>query len=615
LVHDSVRDDRIEAARHLQFITWRLLLSLAALVAMPVYLAVQGAPGLVDMFAFLLAMTPLAAAFLVSRTGNRMLGHRLCVVAMLGLAMTLAAGSGASSPAAMVWLALAPVEAYLAGSAALVALAGAASILVAVAVLAASLAGLLSGVAPLSDPASTMLVALAVAYATVLGLGALRVDVLNSETAVRRRLRYDTLSEAIGEPVLWLDRTGAVRFASPETQARFRLAPQELIGRGLFDRIHVADRPAYLKTIADARDRSEACVATVRVRIPDPDANERAQGQGRGQGVYFAWIELRARQMRRMQIRAPAQAAGPDGSASDEPGVIAILRDVSADREHERVLAQARQEAERASVWKDRFIANVSHELRTPLNAIIGFSEILADNKLSPADPAKRQEYARIIKESGEHLLSVVNSILDISKIEAGSFDICPEEFDVEPLIDDCLDMLRLRAQSGSVTLRKSFPAGFGELVADKRAFKQIVINLLSNAIKFTPSGGVVTVSMRHEGASALLRVSDTGIGIFENELSRIGDPFFQASDNYDRAYEGTGLGLSVVRGLVGLHGGAIRIESAPGSGTCVTVKLPRDSREASANACALARIETIPLQPAPVIDASPRPEEIRQIA
>jgi cell cycle sensor histidine kinase DivJ len=173
----------------------------------------------------------------------------------------------------------------------------------------------------------------------------------------------------------------------------------------------------------------------------------------------------------------------------------------------------------------------------------------------------------------------VVNSILDMSKIEAGRFDILAEPFDVGPLIDACCDILSLKAEQAGVALVRDYPDRLEELVADKRACKQILINLLSNALKFTPRNGRITVGVRPEGNMLAFFVSDTGIGIKAADLPHLGDAFFQASSAYDRTHEGTGLGLSVVRGLVGLHGGTISVESTEGEGTCVTIRLPLDCR------------------------------------
>ncbi|HEY8261621.1 MAG TPA: HAMP domain-containing sensor histidine kinase, partial [Methylosinus sp.] len=249
---------------------------------------------------------------------------------------------------------------------------------------------------------------------------------------------------------------------------------------------------------------------------------------------------------------------------------------------------------ELASAGKTRFLANISHELRTPLNAIIGFSEMLASEQLAPVDPGKRREYAEIIRNSGQHLLAVVNTILDMSKIESGSMQISPEPFSLPELVDQCLRMMQLKAEQGRVELSRDYAEGLEEIVCDKRACKQIIINLLSNAVKFTPPAGRVRVRLYPDGNSLALAVSDSGIGIAASDLGRLGDPFFQASACHDRAYEGTGLGLSVVRGLVGLHGGSIAVESAPQNGTCVTIRLPLDCRLHQNRSPALAKIETI---------------------
>ncbi len=236
----------------------------------------------------------------------------------------------------------------------------------------------------------------------------------------------------------------------------------------------------------------------------------------------------------------------------------------------------------------------MSHELRTPLNAIIGFSEILGNAELAPDDPAKQREYAAIIHQSGQHLISVVNSILDLSKIQAGAFELQPAPFALRPLIDCCCDMIQLRALERGIAIARGCPDGLDEVIGDRRAFKQILINLLSNAVKFTPADGAVSIRAEVEGKWLMLVVADSGVGIHAQDLARIGSPFFQAKGSLDRPYEGTGLGLSIVRGLVGLHGGSIAVASEPDQGTCVLVRLPMDCRGAADSARATASIETI---------------------
>jgi two-component system, cell cycle sensor histidine kinase DivJ len=259
-----------------------------------------------------------------------------------------------------------------------------------------------------------------------------------------------------------------------------------------------------------------------------------------------------------------------------------VLRDISERKTQERALEIAQAESQRANAAKSRFLATMSHELRTPLNAIIGFSEMLTNASI-PLDEPRRLEYATLINDSGRHLLSVVNGILDMSKMESGNFEIAPEPFAAAAAISNCCDLLALKAQEAGVEVKTRVAAGLPDLVADRRAFNQILINLVSNAIKFTPRGGSVAVGARCEGAMLALTVEDTGVGIGEDDLPRLGEAFFQARASYDRRHDGTGLGLSIVKGLVNLHDGDMAIKSRLGEGTRVTVRLPleRESRAA----------------------------------
>jgi cell cycle sensor histidine kinase DivJ len=258
-----------------------------------------------------------------------------------------------------------------------------------------------------------------------------------------------------------------------------------------------------------------------------------------------------------------------------EPQVVAVMRDVTERKLQEQALEQAREEADQANASKVKFLANMSHELRTPLNAIIGFSDMLTNEERMRLDGARRQEYAKLINDSGSHLLSVVNGILDMSKMETGDFEISPELFGPAQVIGNCCDILALKARESGIDLAMRLPAVLPDLMADKRAFKQILLNLISNAVKFTDRGGRVTVGATVETADLLIAVEDTGVGISSEDMPRIGRPFFQARGAYDRRHDGTGLGLSIVQGLVGLHGGEVQIESRLGEGTRVTVRLP----------------------------------------
>ena len=239
--------------------------------------------------------------------------------------------------------------------------------------------------------------------------------------------------------------------------------------------------------------------------------------------------------------------------------------------------ANEKNRAEEANNTKSKFLANMSHELRTPLNAIIGFSEMISNEAELGLKVEKRTEYAKLINESGQHLLSVVNSILDMSKMESGGFEICAEPFHPCDAIRSCSNLMALKARDGGIDLVVAAPDSLPSMIGDERAFKQILLNLVSNAIKFTDRGGRVTVSAAVEGSKLLLSVADTGVGISPEDMKRVGDPFFQAEKTYRRRHEGTGLGLSIVKSLVGLQHGELNVRSKLDEGTTVTIALPLD--------------------------------------
>ena len=241
-------------------------------------------------------------------------------------------------------------------------------------------------------------------------------------------------------------------------------------------------------------------------------------------------------------------------------------------------LGRLYQQIEAANRHKSEFLANMSHELRTPLNAIIGFSEVLAEEMFGEMNP-KQLEYVQDIQSSGQLLLTLINDVLDLSKIEAGRMELEVSCFDLELLLDNSLMLVRERAQRQGLALTLEVGDGLEEWVADARKVKQVVVNLLSNAVKFTPSGGSVALRARRAGAAdqpmAEITVTDTGVGISPEEQSVVFEEFRQASGDYLRKAEGTGLGLSLAKRFVELHGGTIRIDSERGAGSTFTVTLP----------------------------------------
>jgi signal transduction histidine kinase len=241
----------------------------------------------------------------------------------------------------------------------------------------------------------------------------------------------------------------------------------------------------------------------------------------------------------------------------------------------EREAREARDQAEAATRAKSEFLANMSHELRTPLNAIIGFSEVLADRLFGDLN-AKQEEYARDIHQSGRHLLSLINDILDLSKVEAGRMELDVTTFDLPVAIDTALTLVRERAERHGVAVRHEVDPAITEFRGDERKCKQILLNLLSNAVKFTPEGGTITVTARARPTGVEVAVADTGAGIAPDDLPRLFEEFRQVGTDLARKAEGTGLGLTLTKRFVELHGGTIHVDSVLGKGSTFTFTLTR---------------------------------------
>ena len=244
-------------------------------------------------------------------------------------------------------------------------------------------------------------------------------------------------------------------------------------------------------------------------------------------------------------------------------------------REFTRKYAEEKTKAEHASQAKGSFLANMSHELRTPLNAINGFSEMLVKEVFGPLGDKRYQSYAQDILISGQHLLDMINDILDMAKIESGKMTINTKPIDpVEP-VDAAVRMIRRKADEKNITLTFNYDEDVQEIEADHRAVRQMVLNLVSNAIKFTKDNGSVTVSLKNQNNFVALSVQDTGVGISKDDLPKLANPFEQAQSNQDMNQNGTGLGLALTRSLAEMHGGRFVIDSELGVGTTVTLLLP----------------------------------------
>ncbi|MFC5067763.1 sensor histidine kinase [Flaviflagellibacter deserti] len=534
------------ARQHRLVLGSRLAIGALVLGSLPLLLLSWGAPHTFEILLLSFITLPIFSALDLSRGGNL---DRALIISFVGATGAILSSSFAAghSLALLVWLPVIAVETVLLGSPRI-----RRPLLVAVLLLSA--VALATGAQATSFAPS---VAALVSALAALVYGA----VLAGEKRERARMkiiagrsmeaRYSAFAEHITDVVACFTRNGSVLFLSPTAECLLRTDARQLSGRGMFERVHVADRPAFLTAISSANPTGSSDVLELRIKRPN----------GRN-AAEFAWVEMRCRLI----------AATDDDSREH---VLAIIRDVTERKNQESDLRIAREETEKASAARNRFLASMSHELRTPLNAIIGFSEMLSADGPAVLTRDRQKEYAGLIHDSGLHLLSVVNGILDMSRIESGNFSIVTEPFSVSPVVDSCMQLFALKAEQAGIDVSVEIARGLPELNADKRACKQILINLLSNAIKFTPQGGRVSVCVQVDRGAMRFDVTDTGVGVAANDIPMLGHAFFQARSSYDRPYEGTGLGLSVVKGLAELHGGSLEVQSRLGEGTQVTVRFP----------------------------------------
>jgi cell cycle sensor histidine kinase DivJ len=571
LVHDSVSGNALVAARHQSFITSHLIGGFLALAVFPVYLALIGQPSMLSAIAFSWLISPILIAVFLSRTGRLGFAHLISAISLAGL-VTFAAGiTGGITSFLIAWMVVVPLEAALSADRRVV--------FAAITIAALSLLGL-AGVdalsmlpAPLSISQEPAILALLGSMSALVYAGGLAISVQGvydrSEQEIRLgEQRYRLLAENATDMITRHNAKGQVLFASIASEQIMGEPAQVLMGSGMFERVHVADKPAYLNALSQCLELNKSISVEFRVK-KGKETKDTADESDSG----YSWAEMRCRPVSRDE--------GEHTEAGSLPHeIVAVTRDIAARKAQEEVILKARDVAESANQAKTQFLANMSHELRTPLNAIIGFSEILHRELYGRIGEDRYREYAQLIHESGEHLLSVVNEVLDMSKIEAGKFDIVTEHFEVEPLVKSCVEIMKHQGEKKSIDVRLAAEPQLPELVADKRECKQILLNLLANAIKFTDEGGFVEVSAKRFDEEIELAVSDNGIGIAEQDIPKLGNPFVQAESSYDRSYEGAGLGLSVVKGLVQLHGGSLEIESKLGEGTRVSIRLPVEGVE-----------------------------------
>lgn len=361
----------------------------------------------------------------------------------------------------------------------------------------------------------------------------------------------DVTFDACPGLMLSIDGQGQVLKVGGRDAEAFPATIRDCVGEMLAERVHVSDQIALLQAFDMLRQGASMAETDVRVQKTFSVAD----------GRQFILVRFDFTAIR-----------NGEGSLVE---VIAQARDVSEYDAMCREAERREEEARSANETKSRFLAAVSHEMRTPLNAILGFSDVLAGEYFGKLENDRQREYVGLIRQSGGHLLSVVNAMLDMSKIEAGRYELLIEPFAASEAVEACRAMLDLQARDKGITLTTRVSRALPEVQADRRALQQILINLAGNAIKFTERGGVVSMDAAVRGQNLVITVSDTGIGIAPEKLGTLGEPFTQVENGYSRHYEGTGLGLALVKGLVSLHRGTFSIASRPGEGTVVTITLP----------------------------------------
>ncbi|MCW5750305.1 MAG: PAS-domain containing protein [Alphaproteobacteria bacterium] len=356
--------------------------------------------------------------------------------------------------------------------------------------------------------------------------------------------RYRQLLDLLSEGIV-VHRRGLIEFVNEAALRILRASTaNQLIGRPVIDFV-----------APDLRDRAAARMAEILRR------------GGRARTAQLAVLALDGETI-------PVETEAVQFEDGDGPAVQVVFRDISARHRTEMELRRARDQAEAASRAKSDFLANMSHELRTPLNAIIGFAEVMTGRMFGELS-GRYAEYAQDIRDSGQHLLSMINDILDLSKAEAGKLELHDEPVSLPAIVESCQRLLGERARQSGITITVDM-APLPQVLADARLLKQVMLNLLSNAVKFTPAGGRVEVAAEvMQGFGLLVSVSDTGIGIEPRDLEKVLQPFQQADSALTRKHGGTGLGLPLARSMVQLHGGDLDIASVPGQGTIVRFHLP----------------------------------------
>lgn len=474
----------------------------------------------------------------------------MSAIALYCAGLVWAALTGSSSPVLVCLMILAmPVESWLMTRNPINSLAG-----LTMAFISAGLIFWQSSV--LLAPVALFTAAIAVIYSLSL---LWRVQTIHMQQPAQMTVyqQFTNMEKAFGGLGFRLDMDGMITDISDHSAQMLGVSRDVMIGTLLLDRIHVSDRIHYLQLMADIRHQRNMRCTPYHVRIRNV-----VKGEDNRQSVEHRYFRIHG-----MLIEA---------DTGHFIYLTAIENAVEMTQADELVRLQAELQETVAS--RRYALASLSHELRNPLNAIIGFSDILLHEMSCRFENEKQRDYTSLVQRSGLYALDIVNTILDASKIEAGTYQIMPKDFSIREAVNFSMNILAPQAEHKQVILCDRIQNSIGNMIADQRAVQQILINLMGNAVKFTPMGGCVTLDGFKDnmsGEQMVFTISDNGVGIAEEDIERLGQPFTQVGNSAFYGSEGVGLGLSLVKALVEKHEGQFEISSRLGKGTIVTIRLP----------------------------------------
>ena len=404
-----------------------------------------------------------------------------------------------------------------------------------------------------------------------------QLDKLNSDAEVRLKDAIENISEAF---VLW-DTDSKLVLCNSKYQQFHSLPPSVCEPGTAYSVVAAASREPTVNKFVPGQINGKSGSRSIEVQLADGrwlQINERRTKDGGFVSVGTDISALKHQEESLLKSEKTLMVAVRDlqrerQTAEEQSQRLAELADK---------YASEKTRAEAANRSKSEFLANMSHELRTPLNAIIGFSEVMTSEFFGPLGSSKYSEYAADIRKSGHFLLDVINDILDMSKIEAGRTDLEFSNVDLAGVVDDVMRLIGPRAAESGIAVKQDLRK-IESFVADRRALKQVIINLMSNAVKFTPEGGTITLAAQGDSKQVTLSIIDTGIGIPQRDIEKLGRPFEQVENQFTKTRGGSGLGLAISRSLVELHGGTLSIQSSVGKGTTVKVMLPKQLAAAAA--------------------------------